>query len=380
MLKRLFPYSFAFCLLAALTACSSGMVTFSPLPVSANARPTETMWVKHVNQHTALNLTKYMPALDGDTLYLTDIKGTVSAVQLASGNVNWHTRLKAGASAGAAAGQDTVYVPTLDGGLFALSQAQGKVLWHVTLPDQSNTVPTYDHGKLFVKTIDDKLLALDAGTGQILWTYDEGGTQLQLLGSSSAAVSGNTVIAGFSDGKINAVSASNGQLLWQDTVAIPKGFNDVAQMIGVFADPIIEDNRVYAVSYHGTLSAIDLHSGQLIWQQPLSSFDNMALSQSAIFVADTNGNISAYDKRQGKLLWRQTALKGRELSGVALDGDTLVIGDQAGTLHWLSVTQGQFVASAQLGKSALAVQPMVIGNNVLVLSQSGDLFLLRLVK
>ncbi|MFN7097757.1 MAG: PQQ-binding-like beta-propeller repeat protein, partial [Gammaproteobacteria bacterium] len=234
------------------------------------------------------------------------------------------------------------------------------------------------NGQVYVKTIDGKLTALTASNGQAAWTYDEGATELQLLGSSSAVVSGNTVVAGFSDGKVNAINANNGQLIWQTTVATPQGFSDVSQMVGIFANPVVYGGVVYVASYHGTVSALDLSSGHIIWQHPLSDYAGLAVNGDGVFAINTNGIIFAFSRDDGTMLWKQAALKGRQLSGTAIDDNNVVVGDNQGSLHWLSTQDGHFTARAYLGKSPIVVTPLVVSGNVIAMTQNGTVFVLRL--
>ncbi len=372
------PFILAICAMPFIAACTSKQSSLPPLAPVTSSVPVNTVWYKHINASTKIDFTKFTPAVDGSQLFASDVNGDVGSFQLNNGSDNWRTRLKKAASGGVAVGGGAVYVPTVNGELYALNEQNGAVLWHVTLPDQSNTAATYANGQVYVKTIDGKLVALNASNGQTVWTYDEGATELQLLGSSRAVVSGNTVIAGFSDGKVDAINANNGQLIWQTIVATPQGFSDVSQMVGVFADPVISGNAVYVASYHGTISALDLSSGRMIWQHPISNYAGIAVDDDSVFATNTGGTIFAYSKDDGTVLWKQSALHGRELSGPAINGSNIVLGDNEGNVHWLSEQDGHFTARTFVGKSPIAVTPLVVSGNVIVLSQNGNVFVLRL--
>ncbi|NNM58385.1 MAG: outer membrane protein assembly factor BamB [Legionellales bacterium] len=353
----------------------------APLPTLVQVNhpiPVDTVWLKHINASSKVNLTKYTPVIDGSQLFTSDEKGNVSSIQLATGATNWHIKLKPGVSGGVEVGGSLVYVPTQNGEVYALNEENGNVRWHTVLPNQSNTAPTYAGARLYVKTIDDKVLALNTSTGQILWTYDQGATQLQLLGSSRVAVSGNTVIAGFSDGKVNALNANTGQLMWQTTAAVPQGFSDVAQMVGVFSDPIISGTTVFVGTYHGSVAALDIDSGTIKWQHNFSTYDNIAVTDAGVFAASTGGHIVGLNRANGTVMWKQDALAKRRLSGIAVDGNNLVVGDDQGNLHWLSAQNGAFVARIVLGKTAIETTPLSVSSDVIVSTQNGNVFVLRL--
>lgn len=360
-----------------LMACSTKAPVFSTLPPIAHPQSVDVVWNRSVTQSTTLDLTKYQPAYQNNRLYVSDIKGNVRAIRAETGQPIWQIRLSNGASAGPALGNGVLYVTTLNGQVVKIDQAQGKILWQVSLSTQANTPPTVTPQAILIKTVDDKLLTLDPATGKQGWRYDEGGNQLQLFGASRLLVVANTVVAGFSDGRIDGINLANGQLLWQQTLAIPQGFNEVAQMIGIYADPLASNQQVYVVGYHGNLTALDLSTGAIRWQVPCSSYDNMAMNQDSIFVADADGNIRAYNKQTGQLRWQQEALQGRALSGLALSSKGLVVGDETGTVHWLSSQDGHFIARLSLGKAKITIQPLVVGEKVYILSQQGILSQIR---
>lgn len=375
--KSLIPVAVALLLIAGCTSKTVPLPTLAPVD---NSVPVNTVWLKHINSSTKVDLTKYTPAIDGSQLFTSDENGNTGSIQLATGESIWRVKLKPGVSGGVAVGNGLVFVPTQNGEIYALDEKNGSVRWHTALPNQSNTAPTYADARLYVKTIDDKVLAMNTSSGQIVWTYDQGATQLQLLGSSRVAVSGNTVVAGFSDGKVDAINANTGALMWQTTVATPEGFSDVAQMVGIFADPVISGFTVYVGAYHGSVAALDIDSGAVKWQHRFSTYDNIAVTDKGVFAAGQGGHIIGLSRSNGSVMWKQDALSKRSLSGIAVDGNNLVIGDDQGNLHWLSAQNGNFVARTSLGKTVIATTPLVVSGNVVVPAQNGNIVVLRLSK
>ncbi len=356
-----------------ITACSTKEAPLPKLtPVTAET-PVSTVWAKHIGSSSNINYSKLTPAIDNNQVIVVDSRGDVVAVQLKDSATLWSVKLPAATSAGATIGNDAVFVPTTNGKLYALNVKNGEQLWSVDLPDQSNTPPTYGKGQVFVKTIDDQLVALDASNGQLKWKYDEGATQLQLMGSSRAIVAGNTVYAGFSDGKLSAFNAANGQLLWQTLIAVPRGFSDVGRMVGISADPVVTGNTVYAASYHGTISALNATNGDILWQHPLSSYAGLAVANDAVYASDSRGRIWAFSRRNGIVLWKQRALRDRQITGPALVGNNIVVADHEGNVHWLSQQDGHFVARIKLTNGSITSTPQVSGNMVLLRANNGSM-------
>lgn len=89
-------------------------------------------------------------------------------------------------------------------------------------------------------------------------------------------------------------------------------------------------------SQNGTFTALDLRTGQIVWQnrmdQPMMG-GSLATAGGLVFTGEGDGNFDAYDARTGKLLWQfaagagcnaapmSFALHGQEMIGVACGGN-----------------------------------------------------------
>ena len=62
----------------------------------------------------------------------------------------------------------------------------------------------------------------------------------------------------------------------------------------------------------------------------------------------------------------------RSLTAPALSGDTLVVGDFDGYLHWLDATTGELLARGKTGGGRMSNAPVVVGDLLLLETDSGD--------
>jgi outer membrane protein assembly factor BamB len=76
-------------------------------------------------------------------------------------------------------------------------------------------------------------------------------------------------------------------------------------------------------------------------------------------------------------VWTQDALLRRSLTGPALSGGALVIGDFDGYLHWLDRDSGRFIAREHAGRDRISVAPLVDGNRVFVIDDGGRIAAFR---
>jgi outer membrane protein assembly factor BamB len=152
----------------------------------------------------------------------------------------------------------------------------------------------------------------------------------------------------------------------------------VSGLTDVAASPIIYEGVVYATGVSGRTIAVDLASGERVWEQNVGSASTPALSGNALFLVDLEDNLVAMDRSSGKVFWR-TALpvvrKKRFFSVWA--GPTL-----AGSLLWavsndrrmigVDPATGNIVVDKQLPSPAY-IKPIAAGGQLLVLSADGSL-------
>lgn len=307
-------------------------------------------------------------------LFVASTNKEVYAVNTQTGKTLWRTEVATKPTSGPAVGNGMLVVAGKKNQLFALDQSNGKLLWKTTLPNQALASPSISQGRVFIHTVNDDLVALSSINGQGIWQYAHQAPVLILTGGAAPTVYNQQLYVGYADGNLAAFSPASGALIWQRLIAQPKGSSSVQQMVDIAADIQFQGNMAYVVTYQGNLAALNATTGQLVWQYPLSSYTGMAVTQNSLFVTDTAGDVLAFDRHSGQLLWEQKDLRYRLLTKPVAMGNTIVIGDGQGYLHWLSKATGVTVARVLVDKKdPIVVPPVVAQNNVYVLTSEGYL-------
>ncbi len=65
-------------------------------------------------------------------------------------------------------------------------------------------------------------------------------------------------------------------------VTSPSGRTDIQRMVDISADPVVKDDLVYVVCYHGNLAAFTIKTGQLVWERKISSYAGIAVEKNNI--------------------------------------------------------------------------------------------------
>ncbi len=96
-----------------------------------------------------------------------------------------------------------------------------------------------------------------------------------------------------------------------------------------------------------------------------------SLGDDALYVSTDQGAVVAVSRRDGTELWRQDALRLRRLSGPAVDGDAVVVGDFEGYLHFLDRASGEMLARTRAGGDSISNSPLVVNGTVIVQDDGG---------
>jgi outer membrane protein assembly factor BamB len=248
---------------------ANGIVYFGvnrPIPVvyAVNATTGQEIW-----HHTGpvANIVS-SPALESGRLYVIFTDGTIRALDAANGQVIWSVKNPAGAVSSPAVSDGRLYITIDNSGLLALDANTGSELWLAPMPGPQWSSPAIEDGRVFVGSRDDhKLYAFDAVTGDTLWTA----TTDDWVQTSPAVADGVVYIAN-NAGNLYAFNAQTGGLIWQS--AVSPGFI-------IFSSPTVANGVVYVASsldasarrFDGKLYAVDAATGAVLFSDSVSEGD-----------------------------------------------------------------------------------------------------------
>jgi len=311
------------------------------------------------------------PARDGSTVYLAGHDGDVAAVDIESGRSVWRSDVKLDLSAGPGVGEGLVVVGSPDGDVVALNAADGSERWRVRLLGEILARPAVGASRVIVHTVDGRVHGLKAEDGTTDWTYEQPVPRLSLRGSAPPVIGGDTVFCAFDNGKVAALNAVDGELLWSATVAAPSGRTELARLVDIDSAVEVVGDDVFVVGFQGRLAMLARDSGQIWWARDLSSYRGLALDETALYLSTADGEVVAASRRDGTELWRQAGLRMRRLSAPVVDGDAVVVGDFEGYLHYLDRQSGEMLARTRAGGSPISSHPRVAGGLVIVQDDGG---------
>ncbi|MDH7943537.1 outer membrane protein assembly factor BamB [Pseudohongiella sp. SYSU M77423] len=338
----------------------------------------ERVWSVNVGDGQGEGYNRLAPAIDGQNIYAASADGTVMAINKETGRVLWRERTDLPITGGVGAASGLVLVGTLDARVVAFNQSSGEQMWTTAATSEVLAAPQTDGLRVVVQTIDGRLIGYDARDGERLWIYENTVPALSLRGTSKPLITGNRVIAGFANGLIAAVDITNGNLLWEERVAIPQGRYDIERIIDIDGNPTLFGGIVYVSSFQGNLMGLDVQTGRIVWGMAGSSYNALALGLGNIYWVDANSHVFAVQNNSERTVWENDDLRLRKVNSPVTFNNYLAVGDFEGYLHVLSQIDGQIVARTRIDRSGIRGEIISEGRNLYVFTNSGRLSALRL--
>ena len=351
------------------------------------------LWRTSVGEGAGVSGVRLRPTVVDGVLYADSTDGKLAAFDAASGKTLWSKssrthgwfgwgdkrRADALYAGGPAVAGDLLVVGTLDGHVYAVGAKNGDPRWSAELSASVLASPVIAGDLVVVRTQDGRVYGLDAASGDRRWVYDQGNVPLlSLRGNGTLLVANGVVFMGSDDGKLVALRQDNGARLWEQKLASGEGRTEIDRLNDADGSVLLAGSTLYTAAYHGNLVAVDGPSGRPLWAHLFSSFDALAANDHAIFAVNDESQVWAFDKSGGTDIWKNDALKYRWLTGPAVQGNYVVVGDIEGYVHWLQVGDGALAARERLSKHAIRAQPLVVGDVVYVEDVQGRIGAYRL--
>ncbi len=372
--KRLMPESgalragSALVLVVLLAACSgSGKPKPAELPANPATLGVRQAWSVKIPE-VSFPLTT---DVSGDIVTVAGNDGTVVAIDARAGRETW--RASAGATLAAGVGSDGTMaaVVTTNNELVAIEG--GKVLWKQKLAAQAFTAPLVAGRRVFVQTADRSISAWDGQSGRRLWLQQRPSENLVLRKSGVLIAVGDTLIAGIG-GRLVGINPANGTSRWESPIAAPRGTNDVERLVDLTGSVSRFGDGVCARAYYASVGCVETQRGTLVWSKPASGADGVSGDEGFVYGTESDGSVTAWRRGDGERAWQMTRFKNRVLTSPLAVGRSLIIGEDTGSLHFVSREDGALLNRVTPDGSAITVAPVLAGNTVVVVTAKGGVF------
>ena len=148
---------------------------------------------------------------------------------------------------------------------------------------------------------------------------------------------------------------------------------------------MIDRGFVYAIGHSGRMAAIDLRTGERVWENNISSAQTPWVAGDYIFVLTQNSEVVCLSRHTGKIRWiselqrykRNDKKKNIVIwTGPVLASDRLIVVSNHGYAVALSPYDGSFLGAIDMPKKNY-ISPVIANGTVYVLSDNGNLLAYR---
>jgi outer membrane protein assembly factor BamB len=327
------------------------------------------------------------PVIADGKLFAMDVDATVHAFASDSGNKLWSTTIaktnkktrSARFGGGVSYDDGKVYAADGLGDVVALDAKTGAELWRAKPGGPLRGAPSISDTNLYVLSQDNQLFALSLVDGSVVWTQSGSLETQGLFGVAAPAAGQGTIVAGFSSGELNAYRYENGRTLWQDALSRSSISTSVSSLADIDADPVIDRGLVFAVGQGGRTVALEIVSGQRIWEQNFAGISTPWVAGEWLFLVTDDARLVCLARATGKVRWiQQLRHYKNEKShknpitwfGLVLAGNRLVLTNSLGEIVSASPETGEVGTVINASKS-FSLPPVVANSTLYVLDQKG---------
>ena len=269
---------------------------------------------------------KSSPTVFGNVVYFGDGMGVFHAVDAETGESRWTFETEAEIISSANVAQDRLLFGSYDQFLYCLSAEGGSLVWKfetegyvhgtpaivndavvisgcdgylrliniadgveqqkIGLGDYVAASPAILNNRAYAGTFGNQVLCTGLEGSEILWQYEHPERHFPFY--ASAAVTANIVVIGGRDKMVHALEPQTGKLLWT-----------YPAKSRVDSSPVIVDERVFFGTVGGELAALDLNSGEKIWEfvTGASIIASPSVAAGKLVIGADDGRIYCFGER-----------------------------------------------------------------------------------
>ena len=332
------------------------------------------------------------PVVANGRIYTIDTLGAVRAFDARTGAMFWASQTPddrgneaALYGGGIAYDNGHIYATNGLGYVAALDERTGAITWQVRPGGPLRGAPTVANGTIYVVSQDNQIYSLKEQDGTTNWSQPASLEIAGVFGSASPAVGQGTVVAGFSSGELNGYRYENGRQVWQDALQRTSITTSVSSLSDIDADPVIDSGQVIAVGQGGRMVALDLISGQRLWELNIAGIATPWVAGDWIFVVTDEAKLLCIYRQNGHIRWiaqlpqfeKAKSKKGEiDYSGPVLAGNRLILTGSNGTVIQIDPASGSYVTQMAVG-AGVSLPPIVANSTLYVLDDEAKLHAYR---
>lgn len=260
------------------------------------------------------------PTASGSPSAGADLDTRVVAVDIGDQKELWSTDLPSASRSGVSILDGAAYVGTNDGSVTAVDLASGDVRWTVQVGGPIDSPLAAEAGLVLCPVRGEtgtafSVAALHDTDGSQAWRFEPDSASTV---GGSPAVLGETGYVGIADQTVRAFSMDAGLERWSSRMNAP---------MNLAASPVVTSDAVFAADIAGQVYRFDPSTGARVWDHALNVpvFRSAAvLSGTHVLLPSADGDLFALEGDGGDLVWRGNSGAAGTLRSLAVAGDLVV--------------------------------------------------------
>ena len=131
---------------------------------------------------------------------------------------------------------------------------------------------------------------------------------------------------------------------------------------------------VCARAFQTSVGCVDAVRGALLWTKTASGSIGVGGDEGLLVGVEADGTLIAWKRPDGERAWTLEQLRYRNLTAPVVVGRSVVLGDDGGTLYFLSQNDGLAQTRISTDGSAIVAAPTLAGNTLIVVTRNGGVF------
>lgn len=244
-----------------LSSCAD-LRSYRPKAETPKVTKFNPIWIKDMDpsyESGNLPIALQSPLIHEGIVYVGHNSGSMEAFELENGRTVWNEFDGSTYNAAPVAYKDQIVYGTVQGRVISRHYTTGKIKYSVDLGASIETKGVIHQGRIFFQLRNHQVFCLDVETGKILWGYKRSVSYLTTLQrASTPVIYKDRVLVGLADGTLIALSVDEGVLLYESKLSTASKFVDVDNAAFILND------KVYIGAVGGPISILDPNTGKII--------------------------------------------------------------------------------------------------------------------
>jgi outer membrane protein assembly factor BamB len=299
-------------------------------------------------------------AADEEMVATSYTNGQVFGMKLQGGESIWSQKLGETISAPPAISSKSIIVCSESGKVTALDRSSGRVIWDVQLPGAIYADLLVIGPTGYVGSYKGTMTAINLTDGEILWQLDTGGPIL-----AGAMEKDGILYFGTSIGSVYALDISNGKLQWEKPVQLSGGIEST---------PVLTENRLVIGTNDSRLYSLDLNGKDYYWSYSTtdSIYASSLVEASNVYLFSIGQSSAAVDLASGESIWEQELPVAVKNTPVINNSVIYFAGTTQPFLYEMDVTSGKITGKANTG-DWIEIGPIEAGGYLLLAGKDGSI-------